>query len=600
MGKLTYAYVGDITKAERDEDGDLLVYGKATGPDLDLDEQRCDPAWLRKAMPAWAEWSNVREMHQPICAGVGMETEAKGDDWWVKSKVVDAGTAKKIESRALRGYSVGIKNPMVVKDATAPGGRIVGGEIVEISYVDRPCNPDATMAICKAVGTGGKFGPVEAEESLEVSIQVGAEKFSPADLAKLIATKNASASQETAEQPEAPDGQFVVNPDDGPQHGAPGLTVLKTAEQGAKATADEAETAAAVKQTVIAAAAGGIETAELGALVKQYGITVEQAAKVPAWLRPVVLSGKGAMPPLKPGGKPRYPIDSVQDLKDAISAFGRGKDTDKDKIQAHIKSEAKRLGRADLVPDSWKAAAADLSKADGDGAQMTHDPAELKAILGGLVGCMKAELDELMAGENELCDLYDLLCTIRMFCRWWASEALGGETAEPYDMGDTLTYIGLGADADTTKTVDTTTDTSTEDTTAADAVETETVADDATKTTDPDATKAAGSVDENRLTELVKSVTAGIQKDFDERFAALAAQNDALKTDLDKALALPEPGGPVLTRTAAQQAAARHTDAAQIKAQAAELLRKADSAADPYLAKGYRERHAELMSKAAE
>lgn len=595
---LAYAYVGDITKAERDENGDLLVYGKATGPDLDLDEQRCDPSWLRKAMPAWAEWSNIREMHQPICAGVGMETEAKGDDWWVKSKCVDSNTAKKIEAGALRGYSVGIKNPLVVKDATAPGGRIVGGEIVEISYVDRPCNPDATMAICKAAGADGKLAPVEAgdvDEAPQVSIQVGAQKFTPTDLAKLLATKNAPQGTEAAD---APADLYTVNPGDGPQHCAPDLAVLKTAEQGAQVTTPgQVDTEVAVTEELgrFAATAGG----ELAALVKQYGLTIEQAQLVPAWLRPVVLGGKAALPPLKPGGKPRYPINNVDDLKDAIRAFGRGKDADKDKIKAHIEAEAKRLGRSDLIPDNWKAA---LSKA-ADGDQMTHDPAELKAILGGLVNCMKAELDELMAGENELCDLYDLLCTIKMFCRWWSSEALGGETTEPYEMGDTVAYIGLGADADTAKTVDTdttTTESSTEDTTpaATDSVET-TDADTTTKTTEPDTSKAEGSAADH-LTELVKSATADLQKSFEDRLAALEAQNETLKVDLEKALALPEPGGPVLTRTAAQQAAARETDAGQLKTQAEALLRKADNVTDPYLAKGYRDRAGELLTKAAQ
>lgn len=574
---LTYAYVGDITKAERDENGDLLVYGKATGPDLDLDEQRCDPAWLRKAMPAWAEWSNVREMHQPICAGVGMETEAKGDDWWVKSKCVDANTAKKIEAKALRGYSIGIKNPTVVKDATAPNGRIVGGDIVEISYVDRPCNPDATMAICKAVGAGGKFAPVEAEDAAEVAIHVGAQKFSPADLAKLLATKNAPAEETVGDR---------------------AASVVDTIDvELAADTAPAVEEITPAADTEKATTAGD---ATLAALVKQYGLTAEQAEKVPAWLRPVVLqasASKGAMPPLKPGGDPRYPISSVRDLKDAILAFGRGKDSDKADIKTHIKAEAKRLGRTDLIPDTWKAIAKDAA----EGAQMTHDPADLKAILAGLVGCMKAELDELMAGENELCDLYDLLCTIKMFCRWWASEALGGETAEPYELGDTMTYIGLGADADTAKTTEpTATDTSTVDAETA-TEETGEVTEDATKTTEPDTAKVVGSAEHDRLTELVKSATADQTKAFEERLAALEADNQTLKTELEKALSLPEPGGPVLTRTSTQAAVARKTDAEQLQAQATVLFNKAVDVqrTDPRLAQGYRERAQSLLKQAA-
>jgi hypothetical protein len=163
MRPITYAYAADIVKTERDDDGHLVVYGKATGPDLDLDGQICDPSWLKSAMPAWMEWGNVREMHQPIAAGVGVELEAKGDDWWLKSVCVDPNTAAKIEAGVLKGYSIGINSAKVIKDAAAPGGRIVGGYVVETSYVDRPCNPTAKMAVCKMVG--GQLVPVEAAEA---------------------------------------------------------------------------------------------------------------------------------------------------------------------------------------------------------------------------------------------------------------------------------------------------------------------------------------------------------------------------------------------------------------------------------------------------
>lgn len=161
---ITHVYAGDIVKTDTTDDGDLLVYGKATGPDLDLDEQRCDPDWLKSAMPGWAQWANIREQHSAIAAGVGVETVQDGDDWYVKSLVVDAGSARKVAKGVLKGYSIGIKNARVVKDATAPGGRIVGGEIVEISLVDRPCNPTATMAIAKSAG--GELAPVDVAGEL--------------------------------------------------------------------------------------------------------------------------------------------------------------------------------------------------------------------------------------------------------------------------------------------------------------------------------------------------------------------------------------------------------------------------------------------------
>jgi hypothetical protein len=160
--QIDYAYAGDIVKSERDEAGNLMVFGKATGSDMDLDEQYADPEWLKTAMPEWAKWGNLREMHQPIVAGIGRETTSdESGNWFLKSEVVDAGTAKKIEAGALKGYSIGIKNARVVKDAKAPGGRIVGGTIVEVSYVDRPCNPTSTIGIAKMVGA--ELAPVESE-----------------------------------------------------------------------------------------------------------------------------------------------------------------------------------------------------------------------------------------------------------------------------------------------------------------------------------------------------------------------------------------------------------------------------------------------------
>ena len=56
--EITYAYVGNLT-AKRGEDGFMRVKGLATDATLDLDEQICDPTWLKAAMPAWMEIGNI-------------------------------------------------------------------------------------------------------------------------------------------------------------------------------------------------------------------------------------------------------------------------------------------------------------------------------------------------------------------------------------------------------------------------------------------------------------------------------------------------------------------------------------------------------------
>lgn len=200
----TTTVYAEIVKAERNADGDLVVVGKATGPDLDLDKQICDPAWLGKAMPTWfSTGANIREQHSSIAAGVGTELAQDGDSWMVTSLVVDKGSAEKVEKKVLKGYSIGISNPRVVKDAAAPGGRIVGGDIVEVSLVDRPCNPTAMLSLAKAAKPGmtvkavdydREHNLVKTEEYVEVSEGAKA-------IVDLIEEEQAKASAETDTAP---------------------------------------------------------------------------------------------------------------------------------------------------------------------------------------------------------------------------------------------------------------------------------------------------------------------------------------------------------------------------------------------------------------
>lgn len=141
-----------ITKTTRDDDGNLYVYGKLTGPDLDLDGQIMDADWLKAAVPQWFEsGANIRLMHQPVAVGVGTELEQDGDDWWLTSKVVDPYAQRLVDEGVLTSYSIGVKSPKLVKDASAPNGRVKGGKIVESSLVDRGCNETTKLVLAKAV-----------------------------------------------------------------------------------------------------------------------------------------------------------------------------------------------------------------------------------------------------------------------------------------------------------------------------------------------------------------------------------------------------------------------------------------------------------------
>lgn len=141
-----------IIKTDKNADGTLTVYGKATDDTVDSDQQICDNAWLSKAMPDWfMTGGNIREQHSNIAAGVAKEYEQKSDGHYIQALVVDPTSVKKVETGVLKGFSIGIRAPRVVRDNKALNGRIIDGQIVEVSLVDRPANPNAKLLLAKSV-----------------------------------------------------------------------------------------------------------------------------------------------------------------------------------------------------------------------------------------------------------------------------------------------------------------------------------------------------------------------------------------------------------------------------------------------------------------
>lgn len=162
MKDMTTAYAR-IIKAEKQADGTLMVYGKATDDSLDIDQQICDAGWLERAMPEWFKsGGNIREQHSNIAAGVAKEYEPKEDGHYINTLIVDPVSVKKVEAGVLKGFSIGIKAPRVVRDAKAANGRIIDGQIIEVSLVDRPANPNAKLMLAKTVK--GKKNLVKVEE----------------------------------------------------------------------------------------------------------------------------------------------------------------------------------------------------------------------------------------------------------------------------------------------------------------------------------------------------------------------------------------------------------------------------------------------------
>jgi hypothetical protein len=151
----TIAVFAPLVKSAPADDGSVLVYGKATGSDLDLDQQRMDSAFLRKAMPAYMVIGNIRGQHNKHDAvGKAIEHEEKPDGHYIRAHIVDPVAVKKVNAGVFTGFSVGIAQPTIIKSADAPNGLITAGTIVEISLVDRPALATATLSLCKSAGAG--------------------------------------------------------------------------------------------------------------------------------------------------------------------------------------------------------------------------------------------------------------------------------------------------------------------------------------------------------------------------------------------------------------------------------------------------------------
>ena len=423
MSEITYAYFGGLEKS-RDDKGYLNVKGLATDDTLDLDEQICDPQWLKTAMPKWFEIGNIREQHDGSKAvGKATSMTSQGTGFAIGAKIVDPVAAMKVEEGVYTGFSIGIKGAYVdMNDPRAPRGVIKGGQIVEVSVVDRPANPSASFELAKTVGD--------------------------------VMTKSVEMQDNSEEVNNAPDlatGEFYL-----PCSGCNGTGEVHTgADEGASTHPCEAcggtgkgsSMDSEDIQTPTATSNEALAAEEENDPLKTTDAEVEKREFTEAEREAASESG-AAMP------DGSFPIKTVKDLKNAIQAFGRAKDPAKAK--AHIKARAKALGKEDLIPDNWKGADADLVKAD----DMEHDPAELIAVRAGLIALIKAELDEMLAGEeNEICDVTELLCSLSMFLDWWTGEASENETEAPFTgwdddkSGDDMAYIGLGVSADLVKAV---------------------------------------------------------------------------------------------------------------------------------------------------
>lgn len=122
------------------------VWGYASTPTLDSDEEIVSLDAIKAALPGYLEWGNIREMHKSSAVGVAIEDDTHVDDkgLWLGARIVDPMAWLKVKEEVYKGFSIGGN---VVRKK---GNVIEQLELVEISLVDRPANADCRIEIIKA------------------------------------------------------------------------------------------------------------------------------------------------------------------------------------------------------------------------------------------------------------------------------------------------------------------------------------------------------------------------------------------------------------------------------------------------------------------
>lgn len=603
MSSVSYAWA-PITKSETQSDGTVTVYGPAASSALDRDGQRLESAWLDAAMPRWlAEGGGVREQHDPkraVGVGVGL---SKGDDGahYLTAKIVDPIAVKKIQHGVLRGFSVGIKNPRIeMGKSEAPNGLVTAGEVVEISVCDRPANSQCTFELAKC-DSSGSLVAVNDPQVVEKSDVLSALGI-PTELYERLAHPVRSALD----------------------------SLIASGAQVELAKVDAVDEAADEPLPLVVNVVVKTEEPDVA---KDSGYNTAQRRKMAA-------AGQA----MDDGS---YPVKTKADLRKAIRAVGRG-GADHNDIRKHIISRAKALGLSSMIPNNWsadgslkkeasvgKADAATVEKAEAiladlramvpeltkaDDGDESEDIDGATAAIAAIAQLIIAEAESLAEGNlNEAMDIELLLQAVSALKWFKCREESEAEMAESVkaDAPDATKSakkkppVGGGGDDEEPNPDEEAEDGSGDkkETEVGPAAkkkpkavtksdETPQAEEDADlgKTDAPEAPEMLTKAD---VAEMVKAALAEAGTASEERYKALEADLAKAHGELEAIKAQPMPGGPVLTRTSAQESEARKADATQLRAQADELLAKADKySSNPTLASGYRERANALLVKA--
>lgn len=592
----TTSVFAPITKSTENDDGTLYVYGKATGSDVDLDQQRCDPDWLKRAMPDWFQNSfgyggNIREQHDSRRAiGTATDHEIKEDGHYIRAHIVDPVAVAKTKAGIFSGFSIGISRPRIEKSDGEEWIR--AGSICEVSLVDRPCLPTATFTMCKSAKPGMtlKAGDLDSQRML-----VRVEEFieSPEAKPELTVTLSENLSPEAAAKLDAIANEQVAT-------GEGLMAGYKFAEgvvDGVKSVFKTTDFTDVTREKAIALVKSVVEKA--GNLPPEYAPEQEDISGAQDAIR--IISQLIQSEAAEMVDNPAEDCD-IQLLLSAVSALrcfiGREQEQ---AMGADVTTEPSVMFSAE--PDVMKVeySAEQLRQMLADGKAMKNPNGEPSYPIGN-----KEDLENAIHAVGRGSGDHN---AIRAFIKRRA-KALGASNMIP----DSWNGSDKGAEPqadDTSKTVDSVDETV--DSAPVDVVEKtedsgdvektdEPVENDVEKTSTPDTSKAAVEDDGESL---VKALSAALEKADSPLRKSFEAIVDAatkstaqsvsdLTERLEKFEAMATSGGPAMRRTEVERDQARRNDLTNEVVRYKSLAINSD---DPTLRKGYAQKAAQLEAQ---
>jgi hypothetical protein len=273
------------------------------------------------------------------------------------------------------------------------------------------------------------------------------------------------------------------------------------------------------------------------------------------------------------------------------------------------------VAKAEQILRDVRALAPSLTKADdGNGTDSGEggDIASADQAIAVIARLIISEAESLAQGNlNEACDISILLDAVRSL-KWFKeaeqyeeqqmaatksdSPTETAETTEAAPAAAAETAEGSSAEADTTETSAPAEEQQTADEGQQAAVGENTETPDSDGAPQGDAESEA--VTKAVVAELVKAAVAEATTASEERTKTLEAELAKANAAIEEFRAMPAPGGPALTRTAAQQTQAKNSDADRMRQEAQTLMAKADQVSDRDLRDGYRDRAKALLAKA--